>query len=149
MRTTAAFRTLLLTGMNIGRPTVGGATVNVIRPEDFHQSYADAFNSGDVDSVVGLYERAARFVPQPNQVASGHAAIGEALRRFQAMGTMAAETRYCLTSGDVALASASWRINGAGPDGEPVALQGTSADLLRRQADGRWLLVVDHPFGGT
>ena len=123
--------------------------MNVIRPEDFHQSYVDAFNSGDVDSVVGLYERDARFVPQPNHVASGHDAIGEALRRFQAMGTMAAETRYCITSGDVALASAAWRINGAGPAGEPVDLQGTSADLLRRQADGRWLIVVDHPFGGT
>jgi ketosteroid isomerase-like protein len=149
MRTAAAIATLLVSVMNVGHPTGGGAPVNAIRPEDFHQSYADAFNSGDVASVVGLYERAARFVPQPDQVASGHAAIGSALRRFQAMGTMAAETRYCITSGDVALASASWRINGAGPDGEPVALQGTSADLLRRQTDGRWLLVVDHPFGGT
>ncbi|MGH2616012.1 MAG: YybH family protein [Thermomicrobiales bacterium] len=123
--------------------------MNVNRPEDFHQSYVDAFNSGDVASVVGLYERDARFVPQPNQVASGHAAIGEALRRFQAMGTMAAETRYCVTSGDVALASASWQIKGIGPDGQPVDLQGASADLLRRQADDRWLLVVDHPFGGA
>jgi ketosteroid isomerase-like protein len=65
------------------------------------------------------------------------------------MGTMAAETRYCITAAGVALASASWQIRGTGPDGQRVEIQGTSADLLRRQVDGRWLLVVDHPFGGT
>lgn len=124
--------------------------MNVIRPEDFHQSYVDAFNSGDVESVVALYERDARFVPQPNDVASGHAAIRAALLEFLASKpSMTGGTRYCIQSGDVALASASWRINGTGPDGAPVEFQGTSADLLRRQADGRWLLVVDNPFGGT
>jgi ketosteroid isomerase-like protein len=62
---------------------------------------------------------------------------------------MKAETRYGIQSADVALASASWSIEGTGPDGDPRAVHGTSADLLRRQTDGRWLLVVDHPFGGT
>jgi ketosteroid isomerase-like protein len=81
-------------------------------------------------------------------VASGHAAIRTVLSQFQAMGEMTADTRYCITAGDLALASASWQIKGTGPDGQPVDLQGASADLLRRQADGRWLLVVDHPFGG-
>jgi ketosteroid isomerase-like protein len=60
---------------------------------------------------------------------------------------MAAETRFCITAADVALASAVWRIAGTGADGQSVEIQGTSADLLRRQEDGRWLLVVDHPFG--
>jgi len=36
---------------------------------------------------------------------------------------------------------------GTGPDGRPITVQGTSADVLRKQADGRWLLVIDHPFG--
>ena len=119
------------------------------RPEDFHGSFVKAFNSGDVDSIVRLYETGASLVPQPDQLTSGHAAIGEALRQFQAVGKMTAETRYCIQTGDVALASASWRIKGTGPDGKSVEVQGTSADLLRRQPDGRWLLVVDHPFGAS
>jgi ketosteroid isomerase-like protein len=59
---------------------------------------------------------------------------------------MRADTRYCVTVGDVALASASWQITGTEPQGAPVDVRGISADLLRRQPDGRWLLVVDHPF---
>jgi ketosteroid isomerase-like protein len=45
--------------------------MNVSRPEDFHRSYAEAFNSGDVQSVVNLHEPNAVFVPQPDQVVSG------------------------------------------------------------------------------
>ena len=117
-------------------------------PGDFHRSYVKAFNSGSVEPLVNLYESDAALVPQPEEVVAGHVAIREALSRYQATGRMTAETRYCITSGDVTLASASWQIDGTGPDGRPVSVAGTSADLLRRQGDGRWLLVVDHPFGG-
>jgi uncharacterized protein (TIGR02246 family) len=123
--------------------------MKVTQPEDFHRSYTEAFNSGDIAALLDHYERDATFVPQPGQTASGHSAIGEALRRYQAVGKMAAETRYCVLSGDVALASASWQIKGSSQDGHPVEVQGTSADLLRRQRDGRWLLVVDHPWGSS
>lgn len=117
--------------------------------EDFHRIFAEAFNSGSPDPLVALYEADASLVPQPGQVASGHQAIREALAQFQAVGEMSAETRYCVQVGDLALASASWQIEGKGPDGEPTSVEGTSADLLKRQPDGRWLLVVDHPFGGS
>jgi ketosteroid isomerase-like protein len=62
---------------------------------------------------------------------------------------MSATTRYCDVAGGIALASASWEIRGTGPDGDPVEVRGASADLLRRHGDGRWLLVVDRPFGGS
>jgi ketosteroid isomerase-like protein len=121
--------------------------MNVSRPEDFHRSYAEAFNSGDVQSVVNLYEPNAVFVPQPDQVVSGHAAIAELPKQFQALGHMLGAMRYFISAGEVALASATWQISGGDPDGKPIDVRETSADLLRRQPDGRWLLVVDHPFG--
>jgi uncharacterized protein (TIGR02246 family) len=121
--------------------------MKVTQPEDFHRSYAEAFNSGDIEALLDHYERDATFVPQPGRTVSGHTAIGEALQQFQAAGKMAAETRYCVESGDVALASASWQIKGVAPDGAPVEVQGTSTDLLRRQPGGHWLLAVDHPWG--
>ncbi len=123
--------------------------MKITRPEDAHRIYVEAFNSGNVEAVLSLYERDATLVPQPGQVLSGLTAIGEALQQFQSRGKMAAETRYCINAGDVALASASWRIKGTGPDGKPIELHGTSADVLRRQSDGHWLLAVDHPFGAS
>ena len=90
--------------------------MNVSRPEDFHRSYAEAFNSGDVQSVVNLYEPNAVFVPQPDQVVSGHAAIAELPKQFQALGHMLGAMRYFISAGEVALASATWQISGGGPD---------------------------------
>lgn len=121
--------------------------MNSTSSQEFHQDFAAAFNSGDTEVLLSLYEPDAALVPEPGTVATGHPEIGAALKQFQAVGTMTAETRYCIEIGDVALASAAWRISGTGPDAESVEVSGTSADLLRRQSDGRWLLVVDHPFG--
>jgi ketosteroid isomerase-like protein len=68
-------------------------------------------------------------------------------KQFQALGHILGATSYFISAGEVALASATWQISGGGPDGKPIDVRETSADLLRRQPDGRWLLVVDHPFG--
>ncbi len=121
--------------------------MKVTNPESLHATYVEAFNSGHIEDVLSLYEPDAAFVPEPGAVLTGHLAIGEAVKQFQGVGTMTADTRYCIVSGDVALASASWHINGTGPDGAPVEANGQSADLFRRQGDGSWLLVVDNPFG--
>src|SRR2546422_5023945 len=70
-------------------------TMKVTQPEDFHRSYTEAFNSGDIAALRDHYERDATFVPQPGQSAFGHFAIGEALQCYESVGKMAAETRYC------------------------------------------------------
>jgi ketosteroid isomerase-like protein len=38
-------------------------------------------------------------------------------------------------------------LDGTGPDGQPLRLSGTSADVLRRRPDGTWALRIDEPWG--
>jgi ketosteroid isomerase-like protein len=52
-------------------------------------------------------------------------------------------------AGDVALVVNRWSLRGTEPDGAPVEMRGSSADVLRRQADGTWLVLVDDPWGGA
>ena len=40
----------------------------VTRPEDMAQSFAEAFNSGNVDAVLALYESNAVLVAPPGQL---------------------------------------------------------------------------------
>lgn len=124
------------------------AARNVKEVTEFHRVFTEAFNSGDVEQLLDLYEDSAALAPEPGRTVSGQAAIGEALRGYQLVGKMTAETRWLIKSGGVALASAAWQVTGADPQGKPVVVGGISADLLRRQRDGRWLLVIDNPFGG-
>jgi ketosteroid isomerase-like protein len=34
-----------------------------------------------------------------------------------------------------------------GPDGKPAQVSGQSVEVVRRQANGDWLFVIDEPFG--
>ena len=49
--------------------------------------------------------------------------------------------------GDLAVVSAKWDLAVAGPDGKPAKMPGQSVEVVRRQADGRWLFAIDLPFG--
>jgi uncharacterized protein (TIGR02246 family) len=116
--------------------------------EDTIQGFFEAFNRGDLDAVMALYETKATMVAQPGHMAEGHAAIREALHRFLAMKpTLALEKQALVIAGDIALLIVQATLHGKGPDGAPVRMEHTSSDVLRRQADGRWLFVIDNPWG--
>ena len=120
---------------------VEGAEVTVTR-------LADALNRGDLDAAAGLYESEAVLVGTPGTAARGNAGIRDALREFiRLRTTLTTSSSRVLEAGDLALYLGRWRATGIGPDGAPVALGGESADVLRRQADGRWLIVLDNPWG--
>jgi uncharacterized protein (TIGR02246 family) len=118
-------------------------------PEEIHRLFEEYFNSGDLNSLVDLYEDDAAFVPEPGQVLTGKDAIREALQGFLSLnGKMQLKTRYAVRSGEIALLSGEWQLSGGkGQDGQPVEMSGKTAEVARRQADGRWLYVADHPFG--
>jgi ketosteroid isomerase-like protein len=50
---------------------------------------------------------------------------------------------------DIALLVSSWTLTGTTPDGDAIELCGRTSDVVRRQRDGTWRLVIDHPYGGV
>jgi uncharacterized protein (TIGR02246 family) len=115
-------------------------------PEALMRGFADRLNAGDLDGLVTLYEPSAVFEPQPGVVVHGHAAIRHALDELLAIGpTITAETVQVLAADDLALVVNQWAMTGTAPDGTDVRQEGRSADVVRRQPDGRWLVVVDKP----
>jgi ketosteroid isomerase-like protein len=119
------------------------------QPADIHAQFEAAFNAGDLNALVALYEPGATLVPEPGTAVSGPDAIRGALNRFLALkGRIRLETTYAVQSGDSALLSCKWSLTGgSGPDGSPVELAGNSAEVVRRQGNGNWLYIIDHPFG--
>ena len=118
------------------------------KPQDLHSLFASALNSGDLNNLVGLYEPTATLVPQPGQVATGTAAIRQALQAFVAMKpTIHIETKFVLETGDLALLRGKWILDAKGPDGKPMQMTGNSTEVVRRQRDGSWLYLIDHPYG--
>ena len=84
-------------------------------------------------------------VLQPGEV-TAHEAIRGALPQFLALGgTISIETIAVTQTDDVALLRARWRVKGTGPDGNPAKMQGNSVEVIRQQADGRWVFLIDQP----
>ena len=117
-------------------------------PEQVLASIVNGINRGDLDSLLGLYERDAAFATQPGTLAHGASGIRESLAGFIAMdGELDLRVTRVLEVNDLALVAGTWSFEGTGPDGEPVRLSADNADVLRRQADGTWRFVIDNPWG--
>jgi len=122
--------------------------VNAATPEQVLESIVTGINSGDLDSLMPLYEGTAAFADQPGNLAHGAHGIRGALTGFIAMnGTLDLEVTRVLEVDDLALVVGEWSFDGTGPDGEPVRLTAKNADVLRRQTDGSWRFVIDNPWG--
>jgi uncharacterized protein (TIGR02246 family) len=120
--------------------------IDLSTPEALMRTFSAHLNGGDLDGLVALYEPDAVFEPQPGVVVHGRAAIRDALGQLLALGpTITAGTVQVLTGGDIALVVNEWSLTGTAPDGTAVRQGGRSADVVRRQPDGRWLVVVDKP----
>lgn len=115
-------------------------------PGQVQQEFVKAFNAGNVDALLALYEPGASFVPQPGKVVTGTDAIRDALGGFLALkGTIALTRQIVVPAAELALLHGEWSLRGTGPDGKPVEMSMRSSEVVRRQPDGTWRYVVDNP----
>jgi uncharacterized protein (TIGR02246 family) len=122
--------------------------VSTATPERVLEAIVTGINSGDLESLMPLYENEAAFATEPGSLAHGPAGIAEALKGFISMqGELDLEVTRVLEADDLALVIGVWSFNGTGPDGQPVRLAARNADVLRRQPDGTWRFVIDNPWG--
>jgi uncharacterized protein (TIGR02246 family) len=120
------------------------------RPEAVIERFSALLAAGDLDGMIDLYEPDAAFAAQPGEAVIGHTAIREALAAFLAVKPrMEGTIERVLAAGDTALVANRWKLRGEAPDGTPVEMGGTSADVLRRRPDGSWGIVIDDPWGAA
>ena len=117
-------------------------------PIDTVNQLMEAMNQGDLNAALAQYESDATLVEEPGKLARGTQEIREALKGFISLKpTLKAESHQIVEGGSLALFCSRWSLTGTGPDGKPMKMNGTSSDVLRRQADGHWLIVIDNPWG--
>jgi uncharacterized protein (TIGR02246 family) len=108
----------------------------------------DAFQKGDITAVLKTYEPGAVVVGEPGKPLQGEAALRQMFAGFVALKPRFTYGGHdVVQAGDIALHIAPWQMVGVDPEGKPVQGQGLSVAVLRKQPDGRWLMVIDQPFG--
>jgi len=119
-------------------------------PARLMQVFADRVRAADLDGLVSLYARDAVFQPAPGVELRGEeirAALAELLALRPTI-TYRGDAAVLLC-GELALVSNDWSMEGTSPDGSPVRQAGLSADVVRRDPDGTWKVLIDQPRGGA
>jgi uncharacterized protein (TIGR02246 family) len=117
-------------------------------PEVLHELWVAGVNRGDLDGLAGLYEDEAAFVASPGQIISGRDAIRNATASLLSLNPSAQlEPLVVVRTGSLAVLISRWNLTGTGADGKPIEMGGQTADVVRRQDDGRWPFVIDNPWG--
>ena len=115
------------------------------RAEDAHASLAAAFNTGDVATVMNMYDVTGIIVPEPGKPVSGKQKFEEAIKAILSIkGKMEIKTVYCLQTGNIAVGRSEWNIT----DGNEVKISAKGIEVMTQQADGGWKIIIDHAFGG-
>ena len=111
-------------------------------------SVVEGINTGDLNSLMTLYEADACFASQPGQLAKNPDGIRQSLRSFiDLKGKLDLKVKRVLQASDLALVISEWSFSGTGSDGNPVNMTAKSADFPRQQSDGSWRFVIDNPWG--
>ncbi len=107
-----------------------------MRPEDITRLFVERSNAGDADGVADLYEEDAVMAYPPGRQTVGRTAIRELWASVLAHRPHfePEEPLPTLVSGDIALTSTP-----------PTDGAGARAQVVRRQADGSWLRLLDYP----
>jgi len=109
-------------------------------PQDIHFLFERAYNGGDLEAILALYEPNAVLVTGDKPV-TGHNHIRDAFKTSLSSGArMKLETLGVIESGEgLAVLHGGWSL------GPPTGTQGLSTEVVRRQPDGTWMFVIDNP----
>jgi len=112
-----------------------------------NEHYNALFRAGDLEGLVGLYDRDAVLVPAAGTRLAGREQIRGQLRGLLALaGELSAVQLSCVQQDDMALLHAQWRFAGKDAAGHPLEMSGRSSRVARRDAGGAWRYVIDMPF---
>ncbi|MGB0955231.1 MAG: YybH family protein [Panacagrimonas sp.] len=103
-----------------------------------------AFAKGDIDTVMSTYAPEAVVVGEPGKPITGNSELRGMFASFVEAGVAFTYGAHeVVIAGDTALHLMKW--TAPQPDGGTASA--LSVAVLRRQPDGAWKMVIDHPFG--
>lgn len=118
-------------------------------PAGVYEIYLKAFNAGNVEATLACYEDQACFMSRSGRAAYGPEELREVLNVTLAnKPQMKFKVRKIIPAGDnLAFVVVEWRSKAVSAAGEVKLWSGLATNIVRRQPDGEWKIVLDNPYG--
>jgi ketosteroid isomerase-like protein len=112
-------------------------------PSEAPELVSLAVSDGDLGAAVAQYESAAPLRPWAQDRPDG-SSVQEAMAAIMRL-RLPLDIRLVavLPADGMTMLICERRIDGAGPDGEPVRLHGVGCTVVRPQGDGSWRIAAD------
>ena len=115
-------------------------------PEDWPSLFAQHLNAGDLEKVLSLYEPEARFVAPSGETLGGRDRIGEVIAGLIRSNTkFHSRVRRVTRIDDLALLYTDFDGTTVDRSGKTIELSSRAIEVLRRQPDGTWKLIIGDP----
>ena len=115
------------------------------KPEDWPRQFEQRLNAGDLDAVMTLYE------PEAHLTKSGERLVGHDVIRKVLSSMIDAKTQFqsrvvrAVTVGDIAQLYTDFDGTQTDSSGKTVPVRNKAIEILRRQPDGSWKLIMGDP----
>jgi ketosteroid isomerase-like protein len=115
--------------------------------EQLHLLFDDAVNAHDLDALMDLYEPDPIGADLDGKTLRGSTAMRQFLAELVAVArSIETTTSKAIATDNVGLLSGRWVAHICTPDGEELIVEGSSAEVARRQPDGTWRFIIDDPL---
>ena len=119
-----------------------------LKPEDWPRLFTERLIAGDLDAVMELYEPGARFIARSGETLVGSDQIREPLAAMiKAKTPLHSRVIKAITAGDVAQLYTDFEGTTTDTSGKIVETRFKAIEVLRRQPDGAWKLIIGDPNG--
>ena len=116
------------------------------KPEDWPRLFEQHFNAGNLDAVMALYETDARFVSGSGETLVGRDAIRKVLgAMIDAKTQLHSRVVRAVTVGDIAQLYTDFEGTTADNRRKTVPVHNKAIEVLRRQPEGDWKLIMGDP----
>jgi uncharacterized protein (TIGR02246 family) len=116
------------------------------KPEDWPRVFEQHLNSGDLNAVMTLYEPEARFVTNSGETLVARDAIRKVLADLiEAKTHFQSRVLRAETIRDIAQLYTDFEGTMLDGSGKTVPARNRAIEVLRRQPDGSWKLIIGDP----
>ena len=118
------------------------------KPEDWPSQFSQHLDAGDLEAILALYEPEARFVPRSGETIVGRERIRDVLAGLIRSGTkLQGRVIQAVSVDDIAILYTDFEGTTVDASGNTVDLRSKAIEVLRRQPDGTWQLIIGDPNG--
>ncbi len=116
-----------------------------MNPNDLHILFSQYLHEQNLEALGTLYDENAMFIPGKDQKPIfGRENIKEALKHYLVSpGNVEKISESIYENGDTALIKLEWRLTTE----EGKTVEGTGLGVAKRGSDGKWVYVIENPYG--